>query len=187
MALVAMVAVLMGSGIMVNRLVNLHRNYQERATDHGGQEQLARFLLSQMAEVNDVYKGARAEIDVPKLDPESEKSLKELMKTDPDVKRVASDMVQQAKLEEEMMRPVEEFMKVARSEIDYHSRLKAKYTRAAAHPWLSVLPDTENPGVNLMEMWDKAMEKMDSKYAEIESLPLPPRLQIVEPEPPGGK
>ena len=187
MALVAMLAVFMGSGIIINRLVHLHRAYQERATHHDRQEQLARFLLSQMSDVKDAYKGAKAEINVPKLDPEGEQRLKELMKTDPDVQRVAAEMIQQEKLEEEMMSPVEEFMKVARLEVDYHARLKTKYERAAAYPWLSVPPDSEDSGVNLMEMWEKTMEKMDSKYAEIERLPLPPRLQIIEPEPPSGK
>jgi hypothetical protein len=82
---------------------------------------------------------------------------------------------------------LEEFMKVARSEIDYHARLKRKYERAAARPWLSVLPDAEDSGVNLWEMWMMAMERMESKAAEIDRLPLPPRLQIIEPEPPSGK
>jgi hypothetical protein len=187
MSLVAIVATLMASGIMVKRLIHLHVVYQERVIHHDQEERHARFLLSHMADVMGAYKGARGEIDVPPLDPEDEKRLKELMKSDPDVQRVASDMIQQEKLEEEMMRPLEEFMKVARSEIDYHARLKRKYERAAARPWLSVPPDDEASEVDLWVMFLKAMERMDSKAAEIDRLPLPPRLQIVEPEPPSDK
>jgi hypothetical protein len=186
MALVAMVATLMGSGIMVKRLIHLHVVYQERSTDHDQEERYARGLLSQLADIKDAYQGMKGKIDDPPLDPEGEKRWKELMKTDPDVQRVASDVIQQDKLVEEMMRPLEEVMKVARSEIDYHARLKKKYERAAARPWLSVLPDAEDSGVNLLEMTMTALERMESKATEIDRLPLPPRLQIIEAEPPSG-
>lgn len=86
-----------------------------------------------------------------------------------------------------MRRPLEEVMEVARSEIDYHAQLKRKYERAAARPWLSVLSDAEDSGVNLLEMIMMALERMESNAAEIDRLPLPPRLQIVEPEPPSDK
>lgn len=76
MALVAMVATLMGSGIMVKRLIHLHVVYQERATDHDQEERYARGLLSQRADIMDAYKETKGKIDVPPMDPEGEKRWK---------------------------------------------------------------------------------------------------------------
>jgi hypothetical protein len=76
-----------------------------------------------------------------------------MKKSDPAVQEVASGEIQEEKLLEEMMRPLEEFMKVASSEVDYHAQRKRKYERAAARPWLSVPPDDEGSEVDLWEMY----------------------------------
>jgi hypothetical protein len=185
--LVAILATLLASGITVNQLVHLRAVYRERAIHHGQEELDARSVLSYVAEIDDAYKEAAVGIDDPTIDAAAAKKLKELMKSDPDVRMVAFSLVQQKKLEKEMTEPFKEVIKSARSEVEYHAYLKRKYERAAARPWLSVLPDAKASGVNLWLMMGEAIARSESKAAEIDRLPLPPQLEIIEPEQPSEK
>ena len=71
-------------------------------------------------------KDGKKAIDALNLDPEAAKRWKELVKSDPFVQEFASGESQEAKLLEETMRPLEEFMKLASSEIDLHAQLKSE-------------------------------------------------------------
>jgi hypothetical protein len=179
--LVAILATMLASAITVHRLVHLHAVYRERAIRHGQEELNARVLLSYMVEMENAYKEAGVGIDAPLWNADTDKDLKELMKSDPDVQRVVLSAVKQKNLEKEMIEPLAEVIKTARSEIDYHAQLKRKYERAATLPWLSVLPDANDSGVNLWMMMDEAIERSNLKFSEIDHLPLPTRLEIIEP------
>jgi hypothetical protein len=180
--LVAIVATMFASGIMVTRLMNLRAVYRDRATHHGQEEQHARALLNYLVEMESVYIKSGVGTDAPIWDADTEKSLKELMKTDLELQNVVFSAVQHKQLEKEMIEPLAEVIQTARSEIDYHSHLKTKYEQAATRPWLSVRPDAKDSGVDLWMMMDQAIQRSNSKYVEIDRLPLPPQLEIVEHE-----
>ena len=127
------------------------------------------------------YKEAGLGVDAPLWDADTDKNLKELMKSDPEVQRVVLSAVKQKSLEKEMIEPLAEVIKAARSEIDYHAQQKRKYERAATLPWLSVLPDAKDSRINLWMMMEEAIERSNLKYSEIDRLPMPPRLEIIGP------
>ena len=193
MLLVAIVATLLAGGITVSRLMHLHRVYQDRATQHDSGEQLARTLLSNVAEMTAQYNEARRQIAETEKearkaidalqDPQAEKRWKELVKTDPFVREFVSGENQQDKLMAATISPLEEFMRIASSEASHHAQLKAKYERAARRPWIGVSPDDDAPQVDLMELYLKATERSESNAAKVDHLPLPPGLEMVEPEP----
>jgi hypothetical protein len=190
MAVVAIAATLLASGITVKRLIQLHEVYRQRAKHHAREEDNARLVLSYMAQMIDAYKPAEvaihdAEVNADELmnDPETEKRREELMKTDPEFRRALYDIFQQATHLHKLMFPLEEVARAARSEIDQHTRLKKKYERAAALPWISVPPDAGPATVDLWPMAFKAIETSESIGAEMDSIPLPPRLEIIDPGP----
>ena len=162
--------------------MHLRTVYRDRATHHGQKELNAHAVLDCVVEMESAYKGAGVGNDAPIWDADTEKSVQELMKTDLELQKVVLSTVQQKQLEKEMIEPLATVIQTARSEIAYHLHLKRKYERAAARPWLSILPDTKDSGVDLWMMTDQAIRRSDSKYADVERLPLPPRLEITERE-----
>jgi len=180
--LVAIVATLLGSGILINRLVHLHSVYRKRAIEHELAEREARGVMSTIAEMETGYKAMAEVPEPPPMDPETEARWQALMKTDPEVQKVVSSQHQQEELAREIVTTLKEFGELVRSETDYHANLKRKYQAAAARPWLPVSPDGEDPAPDFSEMTLKVLEKIESKGAEMDHLPLPPRLQIAEPE-----
>ena len=187
MALVAIVATLMGSGLTVKRLIDLRADYQKRAIHHEQNESVARFMLGHLEELRGISAGAEAEPVEPSMDPATRERLTELMKSDPELQKSAANMEQEKKLVKEVTNSFEEAAKVARSEVEYHASLKRKYERAAARPWMSIPPDPKESGVDLQAVTEEAMKTMMSKYAGMDSIALPPQLGIVEPVPPVGK
>ncbi len=193
MLMVAIVAALLAAGIMASRLMHLRRVYQERAAQHDSSEQLARSLLSNVAEMTAQYNEARRQITETEKeakqaidalqDPETEKRWKELVKTDPFIREFVSGEHPEEKLLAVSMSPLEEFMKVASSEASLHAQLKTKYERAARRPWIAVSPDDDAPEADLMELYLNATERSESIAAKLDHLPLPPGLEMVEPEP----
>ena len=141
MALVAIVATLLASGIAGKRWLHLHAVYQERAKYHAQKENDALEILSVMAQMIDAYTEAEAKVKDTEVECnrmaglETERKPEDLMKSDPEFRRAGFDILQQQRLLKETMIPLEEVAKAARGEIDYHSRLKKKYERAAALPW----------------------------------------------------
>lgn len=193
MLLVAIVAVLLAAGIMGQRLIHLRRVYQKRASEHDSSEQFARTLLSNVAEMTAQYKEAgkqiqeaakeaKQAIDSALQNPETEKQLKVMVKTDPFLKDFVSGESQEERLLEATMKPLEEFMTVARNEATHHAQLRLKYERAARRPWMTVSVGDEAPAIDLMEAYQKAIETSESQARELDHLPLPPGLEMVEPE-----
>ena len=174
MLLVAIVGVLLGAGIMGQRLIRLRRVYQKRASEHDSSEQFARTLLSNVAEMTANYneagkqikeaaKEAKKAVDSALQDPETEKQLREMAKTDPFLKEFVTGESQEEKLLQATMKPLEEFMTVARNEANHHSQLKLKYERAARRPWITVAVGDEVPEIDLMEAYQKAIETSELK------------------------
>ncbi len=186
-ALVAIVGTVMGSAILINRLMHLHAVYHDRAIEHDLAEKDARGVMSTIAEMESSYKVMAEVPDASPLDPEAAARWNELMKTDPEVEKVVASQRQQEKLVGDVLKTLEDFGDLVRSETDYQANLKRKYQAAAARPWLPVSPDGEDPAPDFSEMMLKVLEKIESKGAEMDHLPLPPRLEFAEPEPVGRK
>ncbi len=190
--LIAILGTLMAAGVGGTRLLRLHRVYQDLAVRHAHEEQLSRSLLSNVAEmtaqyeearkqIRDATKEAKIAIDSALQNPETEKQLKEMAKSDPLLKEFVSGKSQEETLLEATMRPLEEFMTVASNQASHHAQLKVKYERSARYPWIGVTGDKYALEVDLWELYLNAVEKSETEAAQLGRLPLPPGLEVAEP------
>ncbi len=161
MAVVAILGIVMAVGMTAQRLRRLRADYQIRAEHHANEEQNVQAMLVFLAKQKDDF-GKNPKYR--RWTRNSRRKLKALMKSDPEVREAMNrnDEGLQAgmKFFKEAKRELEEVEKTARVKLAYHADLKRKYQRAADHPWESVSPDAKEPGSNLVEMMQLAMEKV---------------------------
>ncbi len=182
---IAIVAVVLASGIGVHRFVRSHFTYQQRAREQGEAEQEALALAGMAAEIVQAYDAAEAkvkdQVQQAPLDEHDQARMRELMKDDPEFQRVAWSLDRQKAIQAEMQRGIRDFEQIARTRAGEYTRRRQVYEYAASHPWLSVpadpgSTDADAPDLNLMFM--TAMASMETKADEIDTLPMPPRLRI---------